>query len=177
MGDQVARLAAGRVSCENMEPMETAGDKKEPPKDDAVAIRLAALLASLSQRLGESIAIGHEAIPGTTVEATRIHPRNPQSCSMGWLEMGGSEVIFEVGRGGGWEMTRTEESITKIERLALAVVDGKVSEVSAPGRCATTVILDDGSNERTKVAGAPRGCLPMPGSTLRGKRVRYAPYA
>ena len=142
---------------------------------DAVGARLAALIAELIDELGTraSVSVLEESQGPRQVE---LVPRTGSALSVGWIELG-SEVILEAGHHGGrWELARELEDMDFLEDVVRSVVDGRVAEVFAFGRSRVEVTFRDGEVVAETGYEAPRGCLPLPGWTRRGRRVQYAPY-
>lgn len=145
-------------------------------KDDPVESRLEALRDSVKTKLqGRGELQLRQAGDGWL--QVELVPRSKAAAPAGWLEMGTTQIILGVGqRGGRWELGTDEADLKFLESIIDAVLTGAVSETLAPGRARLAVTLADGKRETTRSADAPTGCLPLPGWTFWGRRIRYGPY-
>lgn len=149
---------------------------ERPPADDDVGRRLRLLVESVENQLGEAVSVQRQSPPNASVEIVRLEPSRPDACFAAWIEMGGSELILCVGKGGRWELPRDVESVTFVEGAVEAVIDGRVVEVFAPGRSRVTVTLGNGTQRSSVVANFPWGIIPLPYWRRWGKLVRYSHY-
>jgi hypothetical protein len=144
--------------------------------EDAISARLHALAERLGARFGDLLEIRTEKLEKYPITTVSVLPQNPKACSMSWIEMGQSELIIGVGRGGRWEELRDIGAVDFLEQVVAAVTDGRVVEVFGPGRSRVTVTFADGTSKRSSVGTAPTGCLPAPFWPRWGRKVTYSPY-
>ncbi|MBC7597300.1 MAG: hypothetical protein H7288_25835 [Kineosporiaceae bacterium] len=145
-------------------------------ENDPVGARLVALVNALTSELGTRASVSVQEEPNTPRQVDVI-PRTDSALPVGWIELG-SELILQAGHHGGrWELKRELEQMDFLEDVVRSVIDGRVTEVFAPGRSRVEVTLRDGSVVAEAGYATLRGCLPLPGWVRRGRRVHYAPYA
>ena len=144
--------------------------------DDAISVRLQTLAERLGARFGDLLEIRTQKADQFPITTVSVLPQNPKACSMSWIEMGQSELIIGVGRGGRWEERRDTEAVDFLENVVAAVTGGRVVEVFGPGRSQVTVMFSDGTSKRSSEGSAPIGCLPAPFWPRWGRKVTYSPY-
>ena len=147
-------------------------------RTDAIAQRLSDLADRVEAEVGDAVEVRRALYEQGRIVAVDLFPSRESAVRVGWLHMG-DECMVSVGSaglGGRWELDRTSAGVDFIEQVVWAVVAGAVTETFGPGRSRVDVRLADGSTVSETGAGAPSGCLPLPGWIKRGRRIDYAPY-
>lgn len=177
----VLRACLGRTSRTQIRPPTHVGstldDVNAPPTvpaDDTVAVALNALKARVADEFGESVNVStNDQTPSVAV--TGIEPSDPDSCPVGWIEMGNDELIVDAGRQGGrWEMPRDMATVEFVERLVAAACAGRVTEQFRGKGARLIATMPGGTVVRSFVWSA--GARSRPFWRREGREVRYRPY-
>lgn len=147
-----------------------------PPTNDEVAARLSRLAQAVMDDLGDAIVIERQSIPNASVEVTQLVPQEAGACPASWAELGSSELVLSLGKGGRWELKRDLKAVELVERIVRSAIDGRVTEVFAPARSQVRVILEDGTPMVSTVYRGPSAMFPIPFWKHRGRAVSYKPY-
>ncbi|WP_315097412.1 hypothetical protein [uncultured Cellulomonas sp.] len=149
-------------------------------RDTPLAEWFTSELAILEGRLREDLqghaTVQRQVLEGGRISAVDVAPNNQDSLHVSWIEML-DEVILEVGSAGRWELAETQDALTLIEKIIAAVVAGRVTETTSPGRSFVEVMLDDGATESSTRATARSGStMRLPGAQKSESTIRYQPY-
>jgi hypothetical protein len=146
-----------------------------PPVDDEVGRQLRGLADRLEEQLGEAATVRRVSRAEAGVSGVDVEPRRATACPVSWVELGDSQLVLQVSRGGRWELCRSVDEVRFIEQVLAAVVAGEVVEVFRPGRSRVVVALAEGERRHSSVGGMS-GCLPLPLWRWWARKVRYSPY-